>query len=126
MISYTGNRVELHVLQNDTCLLLNTGLRYYIAEALSILSWYRNIMLNDLKRNPAIKNWASLLHNLLLSMRFNDVWSKQGVGNYNNFISVFKQRLSDVFIQNWHSRIETVVKSSVLYVFCNFPISTLS
>ena len=43
-----------------------------------------NMMLNDLERNPAIKNWASLLHNLLLSMGFNDVWLQQGVGNYNN------------------------------------------
>ena len=49
------------------------------------------MMLNDLERNPAIKNWASLLHNLLFSMGFKDVWLQQGVGNYNNFISVLSK-----------------------------------
>ena len=38
-------------------------------------------------------------------MRFNEVWILQGVGNINNFISVFKQRLADNFIQNWQSRL---------------------
>ena len=79
-----------------------------------------NMMLNDLERNPAIKNWASLLHNLLLSMGFNDVWLQQGVGNYNNFIYVFKQRLSDVFIQNWHSRIEESSRAVFYRTFATF------
>ena len=79
-----------------------------------------NMMLNDLERNPTIKNWASLLHNLLLSMGFNDVWLQQGVGNYNNFISVFKQRLSDVFIQNLHSRIEESSRAVFHRTFATF------
>ena len=79
-----------------------------------------NMMLNDLERNPAKKNWASLLHNLLLSMGFNDVWLQQGVGNYNNFISMFKQRLSDVFIQNWHSRIEQSSRAVFYMSFATF------
>ena len=78
------------------------------------------MMLNDSERNPAIKNWASLLHNLLLSMGFNDVWLQQGVGTYNNFISVFKQRFSDVFIQNWHSRIEESSRAVFYRSFATF------
>ena len=78
------------------------------------------IMLRDLERNPAIKNWASLLRNLLFTMGFNEVWLQQGVGNYNNFISVFNQRLSDVFIQNWHSRIEESSRAVFYRSFATF------
>ena len=30
----------------------------------------------------------------------------QGVGNYEGFMTFLKQRLTDNFIQNWHSRLE--------------------
>lgn len=65
-----------------------------------------NMMLNDMESRPNITNWASLVHHLLVTMGFGEVWLQQGVGNYNKFILVFKQRLTDNFIQNWHSRIE--------------------
>ena len=38
-------------------------------------------------------------------MGFIEVWIQQGVGYINYFISVFKQRLTDNFIQNWQSRL---------------------
>ena len=79
-----------------------------------------HMMLNDLDRNPALTNWASLLRDLLCSMGFNVVWQQQGVGNFNNFISVFKQRLSDTFIQNWHSRIENSSKALCYRSFATF------
>ena len=78
------------------------------------------MMLNDLDRNPALTNWASLLRDLLCSMGFNVVWQQQGVGNFNNFISVFKQRLSDTFIQNWHSRIENSSRALCYRSFATF------
>ena len=59
----------------------------------------------DLKRNSV--NWASLIKHLLMSLGFYDVWLAQGVGDYNVFILTLKQRLSDNFIQNWHSRLES-------------------
>ena len=34
------------------------------------------------------------------------MWLQQGVGNQNVFVSLFKQRVTDNFIQNWHSRLE--------------------
>ena len=64
------------------------------------------LMLSDLDRFPNKVNWASLVRNLLMSLGFNNVWLDQGVGNYGGFITVLKQRLTDNFIQNWHSRLE--------------------
>ena len=63
-------------------------------------------MLHDLDRLPNKANWASLVRNLLMSLGFYDVWLVQGVGNYERFIAVLRQRLTDNFIQNWHSRLE--------------------
>ena len=64
------------------------------------------LMLSDLDRLPNKVNWASLVRNLLMSLGFNNVWLDQAVGNYKGFITVLKQRLTDNFIQNWHSRLE--------------------
>ena len=65
------------------------------------------MMLNDLELRQNIVNWASLVKHLLLSLGFYEVWLAQGVGNYNAFITIFKQRLTDTFIQNWHSRLHS-------------------
>ena len=64
------------------------------------------LMLNDLDRYPNKENWASLVRKLLFSLGFNYVWEAQGVGNYEGFMTILKQRLTDNFIQNWHSRLE--------------------
>ena len=65
-----------------------------------------NTMLQDLETFPNKVNWASLLRDLLRSSGFYEVWLQQGVGNQNAFVSLFKQRVTDNFIQNWHSRLE--------------------
>ena len=65
-----------------------------------------NLMLQDLERFPNKVNWASLLCDLLRSLGFYEVWLHQGVGNQSAFVSLFKQRVTDNFIQNWHSRLE--------------------
>ena len=77
-------------------------------------------MLEDLELNPNKTNWASLLRHLLFSMGFNEVWIQQGVGNINNFISVFKQRLTDNFIQNWQSRLAESSRAIFYRSFATF------
>ena len=64
------------------------------------------IMFSDLERRPNATSWAPLVKNLLFSLGFNEVWMQQGVGNYNIFISLLKQRLTDNFIQNWQARLD--------------------
>ena len=63
-------------------------------------------MLNDLDMLPNKNNWASLVRNLLMSLGFYDVWLEQGVENYKGFMTVLRQRLTNNFVQNWHSRLE--------------------
>lgn len=62
-------------------------------------------MLSDLEQLPNKLNWASLLRHFLMSLGFYEVWLNQGVGNIEMFISIFKQRLTDNFIQGWHERL---------------------
>ena len=63
-------------------------------------------MLNDIKEMPNKTNWASLVRQLLMSLGFKEVWVSQGVANTNVFLSVFKQRINDIFVQNWRERLE--------------------
>lgn len=69
------------------------------------------LMLSDIEVNPNVTNWASLVRDILVSLGFNEVWLQQGVGNYSRFISLFKQRLNDNFIQNWHARIDNSTRA---------------
>ena len=71
---------------------------------------YRMI-LSDMESRPSTVNWASLVKHLLLSLGFYEVWLAQGVGNYYAFIAIFKQRLTDTFIQNWHSRLQSSTRA---------------
>ena len=68
------------------------------------------------------------LHQLLLtgllfsSLGFHEVWVQQGVGNYNAFISVLKQRLTDTFIQNWRARLEGSTRANFYKSFIVFQL----
>ena len=58
-----------------------------------------NLMLRDIETKPNIKNWASLLRNILSNLGFLHVWLSQGVGDIKQFLFVLKQRLTDNFLQ---------------------------
>ena len=45
---------------------------------------------------------------------------QQGVGNDNLFISVFQQHVKDIFVQDWHSRLENSSRAVFYITFCNF------
>ena len=47
-------------------------------------------------------NWASYVRKLLTVNGFGYVWDMQSVVNKNLFISKFKQRLIDQYLQKWH------------------------
>ena len=63
-----------------------------------------NIMLDDIASNPNVKNWVSMVKNTLSKFGLYHVWASQGVGNVKNFLTIFKQRLWDNFIQNCEER----------------------
>ena len=62
-----------------------------------------NLMLRDIETKANIKNWASLLRNILSNLGFLHVWLSQGVGDIKQFLVVLEQRLTDNFLQQWQS-----------------------
>ena len=77
-------------------------------------------MLLDINRLPNKVNWASLLRDLFMSLGFNNVWLQQGVGDFNGFMSVLKQRLTDNFVQNWSARLENSSRALFYRSFVSF------
>ena len=63
------------------------------------------ITLDDIASNPNVKTWASIVKNTLSNLGFYHVWASQGVSNVKIFLTFFKQRLRDNFIQNWEERL---------------------
>lgn len=70
-----------------------------------------NMMLNDLQRWPNKQNWASFVKDLLSRLGFLEVWLAQGVGDTNVFLSLFKERVKDIFMQEWRSRLENSTRA---------------
>ena len=55
--------------------------------------------------NPTYMSWASNVKTRLQSISLYEAWVNQGVGNVNVFISLVKQRVFDMFVQNWNTDI---------------------
>ena len=58
---------------------------------------------NERHRNNV--NWVSQVQTLLSTLGFYEVWLSQGVGDNNLFLSVFKRRLDDNFVQKWNAEL---------------------
>ena len=101
-------------------LIIKYWFKILLSEDVKYIKLVYNMMLEDLELNANKTNWTSLLPHLLFSMGFNEVWIQQGVGNINNFISVFKQRLTDNFIQNWQSRLAESSRAIFYRSFATF------
>ena len=66
-------------------------------------------------------NWKLISQRLLLyELGFYEVWVQQGVGNYNVFISLFKQRLTDNYVQNTNARLQTHSRARFFNLFGSF------
>ena len=53
------------------------------------------------------ESWGSKVKGLLFSYGFGEVWMCQEVGDENAFLSRFKQRVSDISYQDWHSKVNS-------------------
>ena len=82
------------------------------AEDRKYISQIYKTMLNDITDRQNTQNWASLVRNTLANLGFFDVRLSQGVGDINNYLSVFKQRLSDNFLKNWNNRLTESSRTS--------------
>jgi hypothetical protein len=63
------------------------------------------------------KTWASEIKNVLFKYGFGEVWLAQSVGNDKVFLHVFKQRLLDIWKQEWHENVSNSSKLSTYYLF---------
>ena len=79
-----------------------------------------NMLLEDIRQNPNKTNWASLVRDLLSTYGFFNVWVSQGVENPNSFLQIFKQKIRDVFEQDWHARLENSTRARFYINIANF------
>ena len=54
--------------------------------------------------------WVTDIKLLLYRYGFGHVWLAQGVGNVDLFLCLFKQRLADIVMQDWSSKINNLSK----------------
>ena len=57
------------------------------------------------KEKPMLITWVYLVKNLLYRSGFGYVWENQSVSNENYFLTIFKQRLNDMCIQEWTAEV---------------------
>jgi hypothetical protein len=55
--------------------------------------------------------WTGSLRELLLSCGLGEAWYNQGVGDVYKFIVVLKERLIDMYKQEWHDRLSNSSKA---------------
>ena len=91
--------VRLYTILRYWIKIINCTENKYVSKVYSMLK-------SDFENRQNVKNWCSLVRNLLCELGFHDAWLAQSVGNVNMFLSLAKQRLKDHFIQNWSNRLE--------------------
>ena len=57
---------------------------------------------------------------MLFRLGFYEAWYNQSVGNEALFLSSLKQRLKDIFIQEWHTRLQETSRAIFYRNFTNF------
>ena len=77
-------------------------------------------MLNDINTNDETTNWTSKIKNLLNTMGFGYVWLNQGVENEHMFMNIFRQRIQDIFIQNWENDLSNMSRATTYNLFKSF------
>ena len=77
-------------------------------------------MLRDIEINERKVNWAFLVRQLLCNLGFREVWMQQNVGNCNAFLAMFRQRVRDIFVQNWISELDNSSRALFYRSFANF------
>ena len=79
-----------------------------------------NMMIEDLQSSPEKASRAKSVKSLLERLGFGHVWITQGVGGVNMFLSVFKQRLTDNFIQGWHEEVSNSSRANNYKLLADF------
>ena len=64
-----------------------------------------------------VVNWVSLVKDMLYTNGFGHVWLNQGVGNEEAFLMIFKQRIVDIYKQNWRNELNNSRKAITYRTF---------
>ena len=59
-----------------------------------------NMLVHDLEMYPENNSWVKSVKYILNTPGFGEAWFFQGVRDINCFISIVKQRISDIYVQN--------------------------
>ena len=80
---------------------------------IKIIKQIYNMMLEDMQLHPERSSLAKSVKQLLESLGFNHGWLSQGVGDIRRFMSIFTERISDHFIQDWNEQIEKSTRANI-------------
>lgn len=105
---------------NRLLIIIKYWFKVIASEDTKFIKCVYKMMLNDAEDHPTKINWAILVRNLLSELGFYEVWVQQGVGNYNLFLSLLKQRLTDTFVQNHNARVQTLSRARFFNLFSSF------
>ena len=73
----------------------------------------------DIEINQNITNWVSLLKNNLEKFGFGYAWVQQDIPNELKFLSEFKQRISDIYLQQCHETISNLSEHRIYRLLCD-------
>ena len=65
-----------------------------------------NELLEINREDSTIVTWMSLVKELLFKIGFGHYWEQQCVFNENHFLSIFKQRIFDIYLQEWYADVD--------------------
>ena len=83
-----------------------------------------SMLLQDIRQNHNKSNWASSVRDLLSRHGFYNIWLSKGVENPNSFLQHFKQKVKDIFIQEWHARLENSTRARFYINIADFKFQT--
>ena len=85
---------------------LVANLKYWLKSTTTeniILKTLYKSMIND--DNHGMNNWVTSIKQVLNEYGFNYVWLQPETVNHKHFIELFKQRISDCYVQKWRADI---------------------
>ncbi len=86
----------------------------------TMVKFIYDLLVSDMEGGKYIKNWATLVKEMLEKYGLGYIWNQQNLLHKNDrtLISMFKQRVNDIYLQNINAEI-TIVSNSRLYKHIN-------
>ena len=75
---------------------------------------------NDLETKPLKLNLVLSVKHVWCKLGFMQAWTFQEVGNEQRFVDLFKTRVEDIFMHDWHARFESSTRARLNNTFANF------